>query len=90
MIELSEEVQRDLRARALKTWNWSLIAEETGIPRTTVVNVLEAAWHWEHTKCSQCWEAMSYRVHVDFPRRYGRCHRCAARQWEAELKRRAA
>ena len=83
---ISEETRKAIRTAALTNSNWSQIAKAFGYADSTVKDILDASYSWNHTRCRQCCEEFSYRVYVDHPRYYLRCSRCAATEWNTHLR----
>ena len=83
---ISESTKKALRTAALTNSNWSQIAKEFDMIESTVRHILAASYSWTTTKCRQCGDPFDYRFHVDHPRFYRRCSRCAAKEWDSRLR----
>ena len=70
-----------IRRAGLGPRPWAAIARDHNVSADFVTRVLLDAWQWRHTTCRECNRPIHHRSHIDFPRTYGRCYRCAAAEW---------
>ena len=80
-IELTQQKLREIRDMGFETWKVKEISIHTGVNQHRVDMVLKEAWIWEWRQCATCFKMFRYRTHVDKPRSYGICHKCAAIAW---------
>lgn len=59
------------------------IADEMGVSRAAVNDLLDAVRVWDEGQCCDCRARMRYRVLVNQTWRLKRCYRCAAEKWQA-------
>lgn len=63
--------------------NWTAVARDLEVPISRVEKILESDWWPRSATCCSCGELFVWEERADTTRNYVRCHRCAARLWDA-------